>query len=231
MTLDDRRPSRVWVAVAATALVLLAFILVTVILLSARLRRPEQVTVIQPVPAETGAATAPPSGTGMANAPRAVHTPGASATAGWRGTDPTGTHRPASTAAEQPVKVVERPVKVVEKQVKVVEKETHVIEKPPRGAAPPASTAGADTQGSDRTVDRDTFQQTGLPNQIAYAGKTWNASDRIKGLPADLLADDPHRIDGHTVYHDHNAAAPYAHVYLKLPGQTDQYVRYVPTAP
>lgn len=212
MTLDDRRQPRVWIVVAATALILLAFILVGVILLSARMRRPESVTVIQPVPTGPGTTAArPPGGAG-----------GSSAAAGWRGDGSTRSDRPAVKVAERPARVVEPPVRVVEKEVRVVEKETQVIEKPV--PAKPAATAE-----DEHATDRDTFQQTGLPNQIRYAGKTWNASDRIKGLPADLLADDPHRVGGRTVYHDYNAAAPYAHVYLKLPGQTDQYVRYVPT--
>jgi hypothetical protein len=214
MILDDRRQPRVWVAVAATALVLLAFILITVILLADRLRQPGRVTVVQP-PAGTAtpAATAP------------------SATAGWRGTQAPAQGREPAKVVEGRVKIVEQPVKVVEKQVKVVQKEVHVIEKPAASAAPAAPARGGASESRAPRADRDTFQQTGLPNQITYAGKTWNASVRMKGLPADLLADDPHRVDGRTVFHDYNASAPYAHVYLKQPGQTDQYVRYGPTTP
>lgn len=229
MILDDRRQPRVWIVVAATALVLLAFILVAVILLSARMRRPEQVTVIQPVPTETGPTTAPLTVPGSTATPPAPGAGGSSAAAGWRGDGAARTDRETRAAAERPTKEVEPPVKVVEKQVKVVEKETQVIEKAPLAAPSPAP--GAAAESSESAADRDTFQQTGLPNQITYAGKTWNASGRMKGLPADLLADDPHRVDGRTVYHDYNATAPYPHVYLKLPGQSDQYVRYVPTAP
>jgi hypothetical protein len=227
MILEYRRHPRVWLVIAAAALVLLGFILVAVIMLSARLRRPAQVTVIQPVPAKTGSVATSPAEPAATAAPPAAG--GSSAAAGWRGEESSRSARQPVKVVERPVRVVEPPVKVVEKEVRVVEKETQVVEK----AAPAAASSAPGTAAESRqeATDRDTFQQTGLPNQIAYAGRTWNATARIKGLPADLLSDDPHRVEGHTVYHDHNAAAPYAHVYLKLAGQTDQYVRYVPTAP
>jgi hypothetical protein len=125
--------------------------------------------------------------------------------------------------------VVERPVKVIEKQVKVVEREVQVIEKPVKVMQKPARSAST-AETSDRPSETGTFQDTGLPTQLSYQGKLWNAADRVKGLPTDLLAADRRRVDGRIVYHDADAEAPYPHVYLKVAGQTDQYVRSIPTS-
>jgi hypothetical protein len=236
MSLFDRRHPWLWVTIVAVALLLLAGILITVITLSARLRRAERVTVIETIPVQTPTATtapAPAEDTPSDAAVTAVPATTDDKVAGYRAKQENGSDAPAQGGAkpvrgvEKPVVVVQKPAptKVIEKvqQVKVVEKQVKVVEKPETIVQKPAA-------GSDSAAGEGTFRDTGLPNQMEYDGQRWNASERVRGLPADLLIAGTEEADGRTVYHDHNAARPYPHVYLPVPGGRDLYVRYVPTA-
>jgi cytoskeletal protein RodZ len=234
MSVQKGRPSRFWVVIVGVALLLLGIILVMVILLSARLRQPDRVTVVQPAPVGTVPGAAPPASASSHTAPVAARS---SAT-------PTSSQRhdaKTDRSREKPARVVERPVKVIEKEVKVVEKQVKVVEKPvivtrkPARERPPPSESNdrapvPTTRPSDRESATGTFLETGLPNQLTYAGKVWNASDLVKDLSADLLAADSRTVDGHTIYHDEDAAPPFPHIYVKVAGETDQYVPYVPTS-
>ena len=239
MSLQKGRPSRFWVAVVGIALLLLGIILVMVIELSARLRQAERVDYGHPVavgtaPGPTSASSSPSHTTPVAARPSA--TPANSQRHDAK-TD-RNREKPAR-AVERPVKVVEKvvekEVKVVEKEVRVVEKPVKVTQKPARERPPPTESNGRapvpTTGSSDRKPVMATFLETGLPNQLTYSGKLWNASDLVTDLSADLLATDSRTVDGHTIYHDEAAASPFPHVYEKVAGETDQYVRYVPTGP
>jgi hypothetical protein len=238
MYADERHPPRFWGTIVTVALLLLGVILVVVITLSARLRRAETATVAQqlPVPVET-APSAAPHATSASSSPRvttrAAETP---VIAERRHSSAAHTGQQPMKAAPSPVKVVQQPVRVIEKQVRVIEKQVRIIEKPVKVVEKPAKLARnlqrAPTPAAAKTgsePDQKTFQQTGLPNQLTYDGKTWNASEMVKGLPADLLAPSDQPVDGRTIYHDKETEAPYPHVYVKVAGQTNQYVRYVPT--
>ncbi len=220
MSVEEKRPPRFWVAIVTVALLLLASILVVVVVLSTRLRQPERQIVIQQVPVEKVAPARE-----VADAPPPVSRSRSAATPS----------RPEARPRSQPAHVVTQPVKVIEKQVKVVEKEVRIVEKPVRVTSGPAShrlpVTESSNRGSQAAADTAKFQETGLPNQLTYAGKMWNASELVRGLPADLVtADENHRVSDRTVYHEKDAEAPFPHVYLKVAGQTDQYVRYVPTS-
>jgi hypothetical protein len=110
---------------------------------------------------------------------------------------------------------------------------------PPEPPQFPGSTAGG--TGGDATVTpvpptgrsspppgAGTFRGTGLPERLRYRGIDWTALELIEGLPATLLEADDQKADGLTVYSDRNAEPPYAHVYVRVAGETDQYVRYTP---
>lgn len=114
---------------------------------------------------------------------------------------------------------------------KVVKKEVKVVEKPvPVPVPAPGAGQGDAASGPTRTNEpaAGTFEQTGLPNHLNYQGKEWTAIELIEGLPSGLVAADAQKAKGLTVYHDNNAEPPYSQVYVKVPGQTDQYVRYMP---
>jgi hypothetical protein len=206
MSMADRGRTWLWGSVVAVALILLAGIMTAVIMMSARMRRPERQVVIQQFP--VGGQQGPAS----ASEPPVASTP-----------SPPG-RSTAQPGHGQPVRVVQTPVKVIEKQVKVIEREIRVVEKPVRGPAASQSEQG-------REAASGTFRATGLPNQLEYSGTRWNASDLVRGLPADLLVADRDSTEGWRVYHEQNTEPPYRHVYLKAGRRGDQYVRYVPTKP
>jgi Na+-transporting methylmalonyl-CoA/oxaloacetate decarboxylase gamma subunit len=212
MAMQRVRPSGFCVAIVGVALVLLGIILVMVILLSARVRRAERVTAVP-------AAVQPPATPTNSKPPDAKTN---------------RSHEKPVRVVVQPVKVIEKQVKVVEKQVRVVEKLVKVSRKPARERRQPiASNDHAPvpaTRSSARVPATATFLETGLPNQLSYAGKLWNASDLVKDLRAELLATDSRAVDGHTIYHDESATSPFPCVYAKVADETDQYVRYVPTS-
>lgn len=234
MSVQKGRPSRFWGAIVGVALLLLGIILMMVILLSARLRQPDRVIVVRPAPVGIAPGAASPPSTSSSTAPGAARPY----------TTPTHSQRhdaKTDRSREKPARVVERPVKVIEKEVKVVEKQVKVVEKPVIVTRKPALERPAPTESNDRapvpttkTSDREpttgTFLETGLPNQLTYDGKVWNATELVKDLSADLLVADSHIVDGHTIYHDEDATSPFPHVYVKVADETDQYVRYVPTS-
>jgi len=234
MSVQQGRPSQFWVAIVAVALLLLGIILIVVILLSTRLRQAERRTVVQFVPVGSTPTAAPLHAAQPPTRPsRAADHP----------------QRPEPKLERnsgKPDQIAQRPVKVIEKQVKVVEKQVTVIERPVKVVRVPAKAAqhparatvpsvepvertAAVRESTDRVSGTGTFQETGLPNQITYAGKLWNASEVVKDRSADELAADSHLVDGRTIYHDKDADAPYPSVCIKVAGETEQYVRYVPT--
>jgi cytoskeletal protein RodZ len=226
MLVTERRQPWLWAAIVAVALLLLVGILVTVVMVSARLRQAERTMVIQPAPPSVPLSP-PPAST---RAPVAATPPGTSPSP--PATRVAGSRERSAQVAERPQTVVQRPapVKVIEKQVKVVEKQVKVVEKPVKVVQKPARAPVPATAEAESQLAKKSFRDTGLPNQLTYDGATWNASEVVRGLPADLLIADSEKVDGRSVYHDHNAAAPYPHVYLRVAGQTDRYVLYVPTA-
>lgn len=263
MSVRQGRPSRFWGAIVGIALLLLGVILVIVILLSARLRQPVQVTVLRPAPAEKAAAPTPPASASSPSEPTAARPSARPSHSQERPAAADRDREPPARTATPPVKVVEKVEKVVEKQVRVVEKPVKVVEKPVKGVEKPArrrpaptasnrlaplparrpsDTAPLSTGGpndgtsvsTSKPGDRDeaagTFLETGLPSQLTYAGQVWNASDLVQDISADLLAVDGRTVDGHTVYHDGDAASPFPQIYVKVAGETDQYVRYVRTS-
>lgn len=232
MSVQQGRPSQFWVAIVGVALLLLGIILVAVITLSARLREGAHRTiVVERVPVGAAPPAAPVTHIGglPARSPAVTIHP--------RPADPEPSHirHEPPRVVQQPVKVIEKQVKVVEKQVKVVERPVKVVRVPAKAAQParavarPAERVAGARESTDRTPATGTFQETGLPNQIRYAGKLWNASKVVKDLSADELASDSLPVDGRTIYHDQDMEAPYPSVYVQVAGETDQYVRYVPT--
>jgi len=206
----------VWGSVVAVALILLAGIMTAVILVSNRLRQPERQVVIQQVPVERPADVASTSRSPVESA-QASPNRTASGTANDK-------------QQRMPVRIVEKPVKVIEKQVKVIERQIRVVEKPVQGPAVAPSAEGPAATDTVPGAPSGTFRATGLPNQLAYSGARWNATDLVRGMPSDLLVAD-RSAAGWKVYHDQNARPPYPHVYLKVSRRDDQYVRYVPTNP
>jgi hypothetical protein len=235
MSVQQGRPSRFWAVVVAVALLLLGIILVVVVLLSNHLRATEGRTIVQVIPAGT-----PPPAAALTR-PAGLPAQSAAVTTHPRQPDPKPDrpHGEPLHTARPPVKVIEKQVKVVEKQVKVVERPVKVVRAPVKASSLPARAPARPAEPSERTaaaresIDRSpetgSFQETGLPNQLRYSGKRWNASEVVKDLSTDALASDDQPVDGRTIYHDQDAETPYPCVYVKVAGETDQYVRYVPT--
>jgi hypothetical protein len=235
MSVQQGRPSRFWAAIVAVALLLLGIILVVVVLLSSHLRQGERETVVRLVPMRT----APPAAT-TSHTERRPTRPSATSNRTQRSDAKLDRIRAEPPRiVQRPVKVIEKQVKVVEKQVKVIERPVKVIQKPVKVTQQPTRATVRPAEQADRAVPTtgstdlgpaaSSFQETGLPNQITYAGKVWNASEVVNDVSPDVLAADSRKVDGRTIYHDQDADVPYPRVYIQVAGETEQYVRYVPT--
>jgi hypothetical protein len=197
-------------------LIAVAAVLAVVILIAATPPRPERdLTVI--VPELAPSPPAPPAAT-----------------------PPPATARPDAPAATAPTArepaVVERPAPVAGPTV--VRKETKVVEKPAPAQTEDGESSPAPTEPprADRSPSEHrpepagaTYRETGLPRQLIYAGRVWQAVEVKSGQESDLrLARSDEKIDGRALLHERQDDPPYERVYLKVEGREERFVAYEP---